>query len=149
MSAQVPKMIRPLSQRELLAELPPPWDASPDELKQATQVVGHPIAYVLNEGWVIADALVPGAAVVAPPPSKERKTADRPQHYRRYLQLNRVLLLIELLAPLTVGATLADVTADIRGEVGDVCQRTVRKDLKVLEVSGLVEKHRPDDGDLR
>lgn len=58
----------------------------------------------------------------------------------RLRQLERVLLLIELLAPLRCGARLPELTDDLNDTLGtEYCERTVRRDLAALERLGLVE----------
>lgn len=60
--------------------------------------------------------------------------------YTRLRQLRRTLLIIELLAPLRYGATVPEIAADVRDQIGiDYCDRTIQRDLESLEQIGLVE----------
>ena len=69
---------------------------------------------------------------------------------RRYRQLCRVLLLVELLAPLRNGATVAELTTDVCENIGPVDQRTIYRDLETLEALGLLERFkRPEDSGHR
>lgn len=59
---------------------------------------------------------------------------------RLHNQLHRVLLVAELLAPLRVGATLDELSRDASSLSGvPVCERTIRRDCKILEGLGIVE----------
>lgn len=62
---------------------------------------------------------------------------------QRLRQLRRLLLVIELLAPLRRGATVAELQRDISEDIGPVCSRTIRRDLESLELLGLIERARP------
>lgn len=67
---------------------------------------------------------------------------------KRLRQLERVLLIIELLSPLRYGATLGELTRDVGDALdADYCERTIRRDLKALEEMGFVEVRRT--GELR
>lgn len=63
---------------------------------------------------------------------------------QRLRQLRRVMLIIELLAPLRRGATVEELARDISEDLGPITTRTIRRDLESLEILGLVEKRRPD-----
>jgi hypothetical protein len=58
----------------------------------------------------------------------------------RYRQLERMFLLIELIAPLRYGATIGEIAGDVRAEIGDYCERTIRRDLLALQELGVVER---------
>lgn len=58
---------------------------------------------------------------------------------QRMRQLMRVLLVIELLAPLRKGATLSEIAKDVRDNFGAYCKRTIERDLESLELCGLVD----------
>lgn len=59
---------------------------------------------------------------------------------RRYAQLERILLVIELLAPLRCGATLKELAADVNDELGtDYHVRTIRRDVEALATLGMIE----------
>jgi hypothetical protein len=58
---------------------------------------------------------------------------------QRMRQLMRVLLVIQLLAPLRKGATLSEIAKDVRDDVGAYCERTIKRDLEALEMCGLVD----------
>ena len=59
----------------------------------------------------------------------------------RQRQLARVLHLVDLLAPLRNGATLSELRHDLHDVVGvPVCERTVRRDLIVLQDLGMVSR---------
>lgn len=58
---------------------------------------------------------------------------------RRLRQLERVIVLIELISPLRNGATAAELARDIADELDGFCVRTIRRDLQTLELIGLVE----------
>ena len=60
----------------------------------------------------------------------------------RYEQLSRIMLVIELIAPLKYGATTAMVHSDVCNEYGQVCERTVYRDLQFLESLGLLDRKR-------
>ena len=63
---------------------------------------------------------------------------------RRYRQLRRVLLLVDLLAPLRFGASIPALARDYREFSGDpVCERTIRRDLAALLEIGMVEESKP------
>lgn len=66
---------------------------------------------------------------------------------RRYRQLQRVLLLIDLLAPLRYGVELQHIVSDIR-DIGQftVGTRTVYRDLQAIESIGIAERRTRDDG---
>lgn len=67
-----------------------------------------------------------------------KRNYDSPD--RRLRQLERVLLIVELLAPLRCGATTSELATDVSDLLGrDYCERTIRRDLKALELLGLVE----------
>jgi hypothetical protein len=57
---------------------------------------------------------------------------------RRLRQLQRVLLLIDLLSPLRRGATAAELARDISDELDRYSVRTIRRDLEALHDLGLV-----------
>tara|TARA_A100001391_G_scaffold162280_1_gene121272 strand:- start:755 stop:1063 length:309 start_codon:yes stop_codon:yes gene_type:complete len=59
---------------------------------------------------------------------------------RRLRQLQRVLLLIELLSPLRYGATVNELNREVADEIGDFSWRTIQRDLMALEILGLVEQ---------
>jgi hypothetical protein len=63
--------------------------------------------------------------------------AKRPDAVRGEMTL-RMLVLIGLLSPLRHGATLSELTADVSLENGQVCERTIRRDLQILVDLGLV-----------
>lgn len=61
----------------------------------------------------------------------------------RLRQLERVLVIIELLSPLRHGATLGEIVSDVRDTIGDdYCERTIIRDLKALKLLGVVERTR-------
>lgn len=62
---------------------------------------------------------------------------------RRLRQLQRVLTIIELLAPLREGATTQELTDTLQEDGSEFCKRTIRRDLDALEAIGLVECHDP------
>lgn len=57
----------------------------------------------------------------------------------RYQMVERVLLIVELLAPLRRGVTLNDLQSDLEQSVGRLSYRTVIRDCKFLTTLGLVE----------
>lgn len=59
---------------------------------------------------------------------------------RRYEQLTRIMLVIDLVAPLRHGATVAMMHPDVCQEYGQVSTRTVYRDLLVLEALGLLDR---------
>lgn len=59
---------------------------------------------------------------------------------RRLRQLQRVLLLIELLSPLRYGATINELNTEVAEAIGDFSWRTIHRDLLALEILGLVEQ---------
>lgn len=59
---------------------------------------------------------------------------------RRYRQLRRVLLILELLAPLRYGASLPDLRTDVVDALGPIHERTILRDLQTLESIGFVER---------
>ena len=69
------------------------------------------------------------------------KPKPQPVSYSRYRQFERLLLLMELLAPLRRGASIDELLADVRDMTGTpYCQRTVYRDLRFLCHVGLVER---------
>ncbi len=58
----------------------------------------------------------------------------------RYEAMTRIMLVIELVAPLRYGATVAMVHPDVCNEYGKVDRRTVYRDLKFLESLGLLDR---------
>lgn len=58
----------------------------------------------------------------------------------RLRQLRRVLLIVELLAPLRYGATISQICEDVSAELGEVCQRTIERDLRCLRTLGIVKR---------
>jgi|JI7StandDraft_1071085.scaffolds.fasta_scaffold719356_2 predicted DNA-binding transcriptional regulator YafY len=59
---------------------------------------------------------------------------------RRYEQFRRLLLVVELLAPLRAGATVEEITQDVSDFMGQpVCCRTIVRDIDALRSFGLVE----------
>lgn len=71
-------------------------------------------------------------------PGRPRGETYQPAAQRRYEQLVRTMLLIELVAPLREGATIAQLLPDLRNEFGMISERTLRRDLNALEAFGLV-----------
>ena len=70
-----------------------------------------------------------------------KRNYDSPD--RRLRQLERVLVIIELLSPLRYGATIEEIASDVRDTIGDdYCERTIIRDLKALERLGVVERTR-------
>lgn len=86
----------------------------------------------------------PNTIETAVPNEPSRQTGNSPM--RRLRQLERVLTLIELLAPLRYGATLRELTYDIKETLGPYCERTIRRDLETLALLGLVWRDRRQDG---
>ena len=61
------------------------------------------------------------------------------KHARQYLQLERLFLVIELLAPLRSGATVDELQKDVSEILGKgYCARTIYRDLSALEMFGIV-----------
>ena len=59
---------------------------------------------------------------------------------RMQSQLERTLLIIELLAPLRHGATVDEIVEDVGGILGvKYVERTIRRDLSTLKRLGIVE----------
>ncbi len=67
---------------------------------------------------------------------------------RRLRQLQRVLLLIELLSPLRYGATINELNTEVADAIGEFSWRTIHRDLLALEILGLVEQ-RPAESTAR
>ncbi|MEM1228064.1 MAG: hypothetical protein AAGJ40_20430 [Planctomycetota bacterium] len=65
----------------------------------------------------------------------------------RLRQLERVLLIVELLAPLRDGATVGELTNDVRELFQGFGKRTIRRDLAALRRMGFVDQmtHRQND----
>ena len=59
---------------------------------------------------------------------------------QRCRQLQRVLLLISIVSPLRFGATVEELHHEMVEAYGDVCLRTIRRDLEALEMLGYVER---------
>lgn len=58
----------------------------------------------------------------------------------RLLQVSRILMLIDLLAPLRYGATIADLVQDVSESMEQsFCDRTIRRDLNMLETLNVVQ----------
>ena len=75
-------------------------------------------------------------------PCKDR-SEKRPES--RSMQLARVLLIAELLAPLRHGATIGELMSDVSDTLGvRFCERTIRRDLEALESLGVVELVHPN-----
>lgn len=68
---------------------------------------------------------------------------------KRLRQLRRVMLIIELLAPLRRGATAEELAQDVSEDLGPVSSRTIARDLESLELLGLVEGRRPESNGQR
>ncbi len=58
----------------------------------------------------------------------------------RYEQITRIMLVIELVAPLHHGVTVAMMHPDVCQEYGQVSTRTVYRDLQFLESLGLLDR---------
>ncbi len=65
---------------------------------------------------------------------------------KRLRQLERVLVVIELLSALRFGAPLGSLARDVSQALEPVCDRTIRRDLEVLELLGHVSRQRRSDG---
>ncbi len=62
----------------------------------------------------------------------------------RLVQVSRILMLCDLLAPLRRGANVSDLTRDVSEMMGQAyCQRTIKRDLQLLETLGVVTIARP------
>ncbi|WP_339886645.1 hypothetical protein [Rhodopirellula europaea] len=61
---------------------------------------------------------------------------------RRLRQLQRVLIVIELLGPLRYGATINELISEVRHADGEFCTRTIERDLDALQQLGLVQRER-------
>ncbi|TWT68402.1 hypothetical protein [Crateriforma conspicua] len=62
----------------------------------------------------------------------------------RYRQFERLLLVIELLAPLRLGAMPQEIAGDVRDILGErVSDRTIRRDCEALVELGLVDRASP------
>ena len=83
----------------------------------------------------------PTPAPAVPPVSPQELFEDAERGYARYEQLARIMLVIELVAPLRYGVTVDELHPDICEEYGNVCPRTVRRDLAFLETLALVDRH--------
>lgn len=77
--------------------------------------------------------------------SRRIESVVNTQDVARLRHLQRLLLLIELLAPLRHGATLGELASDVRNDLGTYTDRTIRRDLDLLELAGLVD-HIPQVG---
>ncbi|QDV63058.1 winged-helix domain-containing protein [Crateriforma conspicua] len=63
---------------------------------------------------------------------------------RRYRQFERLLLVIELLAPLRLGAMGQEIADDVRDILGErISDRTIRRDCEALVELGLVDRTSP------
>jgi hypothetical protein len=68
---------------------------------------------------------------------------DRVPPKDRLTRVVRVLLIAELLAPLRRGATIQELCADVSDSLGHrYCERTIMRDVDLLESLGIVEKDR-------
>jgi hypothetical protein len=68
----------------------------------------------------------------------------------RFRQLERVSLLVELLAPLRYGATLSELQRGISSELGRIdSERTIYRDLIELELLGVVDRIQNQGNRLR
>ncbi len=68
-----------------------------------------------------------------------------PREIDRRNQLERSLFILAYLADLRLGATLLDVVAVVEScPVKGCCERTIRRDLLLLERMGYIDSSRPD-----
>lgn len=68
-------------------------------------------------------------------PRKETRISDRACE-----QFSRILTIIEFIAPLRRGATLAEIRRDVSDFFGrNYCERTITRDMQALESLGLVD----------
>ena len=69
------------------------------------------------------------------------KPKPQPVSYNRFRQFERLLLIMELIAPLRRGASIDELLADVRDMTGTpYCHRTIYRDLQFLDRIGLVER---------
>ena len=61
---------------------------------------------------------------------------------RRLRQLQRILTIVELIAPLRFGATINELISEVRHADGEYCVRTIERDLDALQQLGLVQRER-------
>ncbi len=61
---------------------------------------------------------------------------------QRLRQLQRTLVIIQILAPLRLGLTATELARAVRDDLGVYGLRTIRRDLFALEPVGLIERHK-------